>query len=345
MLAIWVVLHHLTGRGMLLDVWVRTLPVAVEGIIRRGYLAVGTFFVLSGFVLALTYTGTSWTRGSLSRYGLARFARVYPVYILSLLIVAPFIVAERLPLVGGGFLHNKAGLLADYLLLLLGWTGALPVNWNTPAWSLSCEAFFYLCFPLLAVFVPMTTWRHMLATSAAACVLPSALLAAGIPDMWKPLVHVSDFLIGMAAARAYLLLLERRRPPSGWWLYLPCLAVSAVLIGYPELLPAAVPLGSVLRPLNAAVLTGLALGGGLLAGALSTRLSVYLGKASYSVYILHVPLLWWFKRTAHHWLGPLAAVPSACVYVAGVILASAAVFRFIEEPANRCLRNWLRARA
>jgi peptidoglycan/LPS O-acetylase OafA/YrhL len=91
-------------------------------------------------------------------------------------------------------------------------------------------------------------------------------------------------------------------------------------------LPAGIDLNTALRPLNALLLVGLALG----ARALSTPLVVYLGKSSYAMYILHVPVLWWISRWSPH-------MP-AVVYVALVILISAVVYRYFEEPANRYLR-------
>ena len=53
--------------------------------------------MLSGFVLARSYSDTRWTGKSLLRYGAGRFARVYPVYVLSLAVVAPFILADHTP--------------------------------------------------------------------------------------------------------------------------------------------------------------------------------------------------------------------------------------------------------
>ncbi len=333
-LALWVVLHHLTGRGMMLDAWVRALPPAGGGLVRGGYLAVGTFFVLSGFVLARNYNNSGWTRHALVRYGVSRFARIYPVYLLSLLVVSPFIVAERAP--------YKTALLADYGLVLQGWTGTLPVNWNTPAWSLSCEVFFYICFPLALALLGRLNWRVVWAITAVTCFLPGVMLRLGIPDMWKPLIHLSDFVIGIAASSAYDLLQRSRLDLEGrgYWLYLPAAAAGAALIAKPDLAPATLGLNSTLRPLNALLIVGLALGGGLFARGLSTRLAVYLGKASYSLYILHIPLLWWYKRFGvppFRWVPPAAL---AFVYVAGTVAVSAAVFRLVEEPANRHLRNW-----
>jgi peptidoglycan/LPS O-acetylase OafA/YrhL len=322
-LALWVIIHHLTGPGMMLDEAVRSLPEAAANIIRSGYLAVGTFFVLSGFVLARSYSVTCWDRKRLLRYGAARFARIYPVYLLSLLVVSPFIVMDRAP--------QKGFLIADYALLLQGWTGSLPVGWNTPAWSLSCEVFFYLCFPLAVLYAGRMKWRSVVAVAAFTCVLPKMLLAFGVSDMCKPIVHLGDFVIGMAAARAFDLL-GGRLNGRGHWLYLPAAALSVFFIARPGMLPELLSLNSWLRPLNAALLVGLAVGGGRLAGYLSSRVIVYLGKASYSMYILHVPLLWWSKR---------AGAAGAVVYLVLVVGVSAAVFQWIEEPANRWLRGRL----
>ena len=76
LLAAWVLLDHLTVRGMLLETGVNALPHAAGSIVRHGYLAVSTFFVLSGFVLARGYAIRCWTRKTLAAYGVARLARV-----------------------------------------------------------------------------------------------------------------------------------------------------------------------------------------------------------------------------------------------------------------------------
>jgi peptidoglycan/LPS O-acetylase OafA/YrhL len=292
-------------------------------LIRGGYLAVTTFFVLSGFVLTRTYTATNWNRRSLLRYGLGRVARVYPVYLLSLVVVAPFIVADHAP--------AKMSLVAEHLALIQGWFGSLLVGWNTPAWSLSCEMFFYLAFPLAAVWMYRSGWGKTLATAAAACCLTRVLWAVGVSDGIKPLIHFSDFLMGIAASCAYDLLTGRGKPPAGMWLYLPGCAAAIALITFPQILPGAIDLNSALRPLNAVSLIGFGLGGGALARALSSRLLVYLGKSSYAMYILHVPLMWWCGR----WSGGVATL----FYFALVIGVSALVYKFFEEPANRYLRS------
>jgi len=325
LLALWVILHHLTGPGQALGATIEKLPVPFYMLIRGGYLAVTTFFVLSGFVLAHSYASTAWNAGSLRRYAAARFARIYPVYLLSLLVVAPFITADRTP--------AKAHFVAAHGLLVQAWLGHIPVNWNTPAWSLSCEMFFYLCFPLAAALLGRAGWRGTLVLAAAAGCLTRVLWAAGVSDEIKPLIHLADFLMGIAAARAYSLLRRGPRMPRGIWLYLPGCALAAALIAFPQALPRAIDLNSALRPLNAVLLIGFALGGGQAARALASPLAVYLGKSSYAMYILHVPLLWWYLRWSRDF--------SAGLYIVGVVAISALVYAVIEEPAHRWLRRRL----
>jgi peptidoglycan/LPS O-acetylase OafA/YrhL len=237
--------------------------------------------------------------------------------------------------------RERATAIASYVLLLQGWTGRLAFHWNTPAWSLSCEMFFYLCFPLAAVWLGRAGRRVTLSVAALTCVLPAALLGLGIPEMWKPLIHLSDFLMGVVAARAYDLLLASRGALKGrgYWLYAPTLLGALALIAWPETL-GALPLNDTLRPLNALLLLGLALDGGWLARLLAARVTVYLGQASYAMYILHVPLLWWYSRLGPRWLGRMPSTASGLMYAAGVIAVSATVFRLVEAPANRVIRDW-----
>jgi uncharacterized protein (TIGR03435 family) len=323
-LALWVILHHLTGSDQhLASVLSPVLPAPLFTLIRGGYQAVTTFFVLSGFVLTRSHWTDSWTGAALRQYYRGRVARVYPVYLLSLLVVTPFILDDRTP--------GKIGYALAHLTLTQAWLGAIPVQWNTPAWSLSCEMFFYAVFPLLGVFlVRRTSWRWVLGAGTFACLLTRVMEAAGLSDGIKPLVHLSDFLMGICAACAFELLQRRPRLPRAWWLYLPGFAGTAAAIAWADLLPAPLDLNSVLRPFNALLLIGLALG----CPALSGRILVYLGKSSYAMYILHIPILWWYLRKSNTF--------SSGFYILLVIGICAMVYALVEEPANRRLRSCLK---
>ncbi len=323
-LALWVILFHLTRPGQMLEWAMAWLPAMVAALINGGYLAVTTFFVLSGFVLARSYRAERWSRRDLALYGAGRVARAYPLYLLSLMVVAPIIAADRVA--------SKGAYLAAHLALVQGWLGTIPVNWNTPAWALSCEMFFYVIFPVAGVVLARTGWRGTLAWSAAAIALTRVLWAVGVPDWIKPVIHLSDFLMGMAASRVFDLMGAWRWRPAGTWIYAPALAVYVALIAYPGMLPARIDLNTAFRPLNAALMIGLALGGGTVARVLGLQPMLFLGKTSYAMYILHVPLLWWYPHTG-----------SAAVFMVGLIAISAVMYQAVEEPANRYLRDRARA--
>ncbi len=323
-LALWVIINHLVGKGHVYEPVAQMLPGPLQAILRGGYQAVPTFFVLSGFVLARTYAATQWNRANLWKYLAGRFARVYPVYLLSLLIVLPFIVRAKD--------QPKGWLVAMHLTLMQGWwVGHYTAGWNTPAWSLSCEMFFYLVFPLLIILMKDWGWVGTLCAGLLACAMTPAMVIGGFSDQIKPIVHLPDFLMGIAAFRAFDLLTKRRTEAAGKWLYGMGILGSAAIIGYAQLLPKAVTANMLLRPMNAVLLLGLGLGGGWIARGLSTRPMVYLGKASYGMYILHIPILWW----AVSW--PSFAV--RYLYVAFVVALSCVVYAVLEEPANGFLRS------
>src|ERR1700722_9857014 len=323
-LALWVIVDHLVGKGHIYEPVALMLPGPFQAIMRGGYLAVPTFFVLSGFVLARSYASTRWNGANLWKYLVGRFARIYPVYLLSLLIVLPFIVKAKD--------QPKGWLVAMHLTLQQAWwVGHYTAGWNTPAWTLSCEIFFYLVFPLLIVFMKDFGWAGTIGAGLLACVMPQMMWAVGISDHIKPLIHLDDFLMGIVVARVFDLLTRQRAAAVGKWFYRTGFLGTAAIIGYAQLLPKSISMSMLLRPMNGMLLLGLGLGGGWIARALSTRPIVYLGKASYGMYILHIPILWW----AVSW--PRFAV--RYLYVAFVVVLSCVVYAVLEEPANRWIRS------
>src|SRR5215470_10639156 len=97
-----------------------------------GYVGVNFFFVLSAF--------------SVRKFWLARFARIYPAYVLSLIVAAPFFFFAVRHLDLPFFAWSKQHLLAACLLtivLLQSWIPQAALTWNSVCWSLSVEAFFY----------------------------------------------------------------------------------------------------------------------------------------------------------------------------------------------------------
>ncbi len=126
----------------------------------KGYLWVDFFFILSGFILSYIYGLEQPARRTLSditRYLIARFARIYPLHFISLLVI--FLFFTMISLVSwnktgvfcclfDGSLRDVESLIAN-LFLVHAWGMFNSVTWNLPSWSLSTEFFCYLIFAAL----------------------------------------------------------------------------------------------------------------------------------------------------------------------------------------------------
>nr|WP_256375311.1 acyltransferase [Bradyrhizobium sp. Ec3.3] len=110
--------------------------------------AVDLFFCLSGFTLSYVYSRENF---QFSNYLMARVARIYPLYVVTLIIAGAFYIW---PLVIDPVTYPTRTAFSDFVLqamMLNCWpvVGSC-VHWNPPAWSISVEWFCYvLLFPLL----------------------------------------------------------------------------------------------------------------------------------------------------------------------------------------------------
>lgn len=340
-LALWVVTHHLTGTGRMLDPLTGSND-TVRAVLDAAWVALSVFFAISGFVLARRYHATTWDRPALVHYVIARFSRVYPVYLLSLLVLVP-IVGEAMRAGTLGSPRDQLGLLLNHVFLLQGWHRP-AVHWNTPAWSLSCEVFFYALLPFVILLVRQATWPRLLATAGLAFAIPVALRLWLEPPLPKPPLYLGDFLIGLVAGRLYDRLRGSRVPLDrlGPWLYGPACVGGLLLLIYRHDLGSFLVFDSGIRLFSAMLVCGLACGGGLSWRWLSSPFMTAGGRASYAIYILHIPLLWWFERSdLRAALPPLAA---GAVYVVMVVVVALLVSRHFEEPANVILRRWFSPR-
>src|SRR5690242_18897656 len=64
-------------------------PDWLRAMVGAGGVGVQLFFVLSGFILTYTYQAQDGLRGTWRRFWWARFARIYPLYLLSLVVLVP----------------------------------------------------------------------------------------------------------------------------------------------------------------------------------------------------------------------------------------------------------------
>ncbi|MGV0925571.1 acyltransferase family protein [Empedobacter tilapiae] len=104
-------------------------------------LGVSYFYVLSGFVMIVAYKNLEKINSK--KYYINRLARIYPLHILSMLLVIFFILLE--------IINNNIPKLAvlNHILLIQAWIPRTALTLNAPAWSISVETFFYLLFPFI----------------------------------------------------------------------------------------------------------------------------------------------------------------------------------------------------
>jgi peptidoglycan/LPS O-acetylase OafA/YrhL len=94
-LALWVALFHQTAPSRTLTDVIPHWPGPLFCFMRTGYVAVGVFFLLSGFVLSYSYPlRERWSAYRIVQFAIARFARIYPAYLLGLLLIAPLVAAH-----------------------------------------------------------------------------------------------------------------------------------------------------------------------------------------------------------------------------------------------------------
>ncbi len=273
-------------------------------VVDNGYVTVSFFLLLSGFVLAYNYRERA-ERGEMRArtFWMARFSRIYPVFLFSLVISLSMLADEWHVRTHGQFFLG----VALTSVLQQGWSPQLCTFWNTPAWTLTTDVFFYLLFPwLITLRRPQTRRRIvriMLFWWAVSFILP-ALYTIFHPDgdlhpgrysdsawmralKFMPLQHMPSFLFGMALANLNDFFPERSR----WRLAIGLGGFAALytVLYFGAYMPYAFMHDGLLMPIYAMIVLGLA-GRNLLSRCLSLFPLVVIGEASYCLYILHFNL-------------------------------------------------------
>jgi peptidoglycan/LPS O-acetylase OafA/YrhL len=318
-----------------------------------GEFGVTFFFLLSGFILMVNYHN-QFTAGialiALRRFYVSRFARVYPMQVLTTVIA---VVALAL---WGDAPHNDFGNLwtgvgaterlekvMAAVLLLQPWTPSPPIVFgvNPPAWSIADEAFFYALFPLAA-------WY---ATTAFRAFGPAVVLgAAGLiwvtfvltfthasAGSWFfyyfPPVRFIDFFIGMLLGLAHVKwneLVSRRFPTVLEAASLIGASIGVVLI---PLVPGQLRFALWMTPFAAFLISIFAYQAGSISQWMSKSPLIALGEASFAFYLVHGIVLNCMNVTFGD--NATIALPSFAITVA----LSFGLFHWFETPMRAQIRG------
>jgi peptidoglycan/LPS O-acetylase OafA/YrhL len=322
-------------------------------VINSSYVFVGFFFLLSGFVLSYNYADRP--RLDKGTFYLARFARLYPVYLLSLAISLKMLQAEW---------HVRSheefwrGVILTPMLMQ-GWNQSLATFWNTVGWTLSAEVALYLAFPYLVKLLPWpktaTRLAVMLLAVWAIGLIPHTIYLLTNPDhlpaapdrysygVWlrtlkyTPMAYLCTFVAGMVLGKLQTAVTWSNR--KRMWLTTASLAALVVFFGaLVTRTPYVLLHGGLLVPLFSVLVLGLS-GEHWLASAFSWRPIVLLGETTFCLYLLHfntMNLIRLYQVPQRLGIGVLDPWIS---YLAVLAVAAAATY-WVEQPA----RKWILAR-
>lgn len=342
-----------------------------------GQYGVTFFFILSGFIL--TYRYREWFAGGVTdahfwRFQRLRAARIYPVYLLGLLLDTPWHLIERMQ--AGQLAVAGQTYWASWLINLVGlqaWVPAVPyaMFWNTPAWSVAAEFFFYATFPFVCAW--LTT---RLRTTAGLTMLFVAVLLGGVALyagviyllnsvlrvggeaqyivlVYNPLLRYSEFMAGCIAGQFFLQQRgaaklsavdgsRARRWRDG--VLAVCLLAVCVRIWSPDytgpshwlwLLDVAIKYALFIVPFTAIILA-VASGPTCLSWLLERPSMVLLGEASYALYIIHWSVTTFLRMG---YLGSYSTPGVHFMFLLATVGASLLCYRYVEVPWRGRLRG------
>jgi peptidoglycan/LPS O-acetylase OafA/YrhL len=324
-------------------------------IVENGYTSVSFFLLLSGFVLAYNYSDRA-QKGQLKlkSFWIARISRLYPIYLVALVVSLGMLAEEWHARPHAEFAWGV--LLTP--LMLQGWSPSLSTFWNTPAWTMCTEAFFYLIFPLVILWkrpkhlgrlcaILLGLWLlGMVAPSLYMAFHPDGVLH---PDRYTegfwmralkftPPPHIPSFLFGIVLADIDSLIPRGARARF----VLGTLGLVGILtvLYFGNYLPFPMMHDGLMMPLFGMAVLGLA-GRNPMASFFGFVPFVAVGQASYCLYILHFNL--WNLIHDHHFVARLglSSYDPWLSYGLLVVIAVLAM-KWIERPAQKWIRAvWL----
>jgi peptidoglycan/LPS O-acetylase OafA/YrhL len=334
--AFYVLLFH-TG-GEFLTAISRPAHLSLKWL-NTGYASVSFFFVLSGYILAHVYLKDDQL---LTKKGfwIARFARVYPLFLATLILDTPNLYFARLAKYG--FLSATAKTSVTFfanVFMLQAWSLSFR-GINDPNWSLAVETIFYLAFPWIGV----RLWKLRLTPSIVAFLMSyaigmfavvAAIHLGFVEDRIKfnPFLHLNEFISGILLARIHAFWLKSAPNMASLW------SSSFVLLGsilffcvvlFSNEIPLLLLHDGLMTPIFSLFILGFASRKCFFARPFKAKSLVLLGEASFGLYLIHIPIWHLVERAKLD-----TSVTFYPVYVACCVGLSIASFYYLETPMRR----------
>ena len=334
-----------------------SLPEEISRMLDEGFIGVGFFFILSGFVLTYSYENKILAKKINKKdFYIARIARIYPMHLLMLLVVIIkncVILSTEIPFNIGSFFLN--------LFLLQSFVPVYDVyfSFNSVSWSLSDEMFFYLSFPFLMPLLTKIKYKlKILSVPIMAAIIIIVNLNLHNADekfailYINPIFRIFDFILGIYVCQL--------------WNYLRNRQISKINFNYVEVFSLILMFAFVYFSGNVSLsfrysvyywipmfilLITFAFQRGYISKLLSKRSLILLGEASFCFYLIHVLIIQSMKNILeslknvlsfdNHYI-PLIIYVSVFIFIfVGMCFLSILLHKYFEKPLNKYLKKIL----
>jgi peptidoglycan/LPS O-acetylase OafA/YrhL len=337
-----VVLHHSVRAFTIYHYGAAPVLFAPAVFSQLGSIGVDVFFVISGFIMSYISAPYAEARQPPSDFLIRRLLRIYPMYLFATVVTLAFLAAPAIRH-GGALPANFSG---SRLVTSLAFIPSFDQGGEVQpivgvGWTLSYEMYFYLALTL--AFYASRRWAMPLAAAALTTVWAAASLAhgGGAVGVFLRNPIIFEFIFGLGVAHLYkrgllpkrgaLVMLAIAVLALALWWRAPSDALRVFVWGAPAVLIVIAML--VLEREGAATRR--------------SRVGLLFGDASYSVYLIHMIVIYslllpLFQRTG------LIRLPSDLligVLIAAAVALAILVHLWLERPAGRYLRStyqWLR---
>lgn len=305
----------------------------------QGNIAVSYFFILSGFIMVIAYH--HYKKIAFLTYLKKRFARIYPVYFLALILLLAFKIYYHK--------NSELGNLFLNIIMIQSWIPGKALSFNYPAWSLAVEFFFYALFPFLFnTFYSRISIKKLVLPILSLFIISQLVFHWGIYSAYYkgypskfheflfyfPPMHLAEFLVGNLAG-LYFIQKRSNKERNYDVILLVLLCLIPLMVFYnPDLNFH----NGLLAILFIPIILLISANNGFISTICKYKPLIFLGEISYGIYILQNPIFAWTKALLKDYQ---ITNETTKFYIATLvlILIASLSFIFIETPLRKILKK------
>lgn len=280
-----------------------------------------------------------------SQFWLARFARIYPLHLLTLFIAIP------LSLKGDATEWITRFVLNIFLVQSFVPSDGIYFYFNSVSWSISDEWFFYIAFPFL-VFL-MLKRKYLKFIPLVILLIPISLLLVKESYHEKyfyinPLLRLGDFIIGKMLYRVY-----RKRKDISYLnnrntatiAEVASIVILSVFLYFHNMIPQGFRYSCYYWPPMIFLIYTFSYSRGYISDILSNKILVYLGEISFGFYMIHMLVLRYYQYIPKK-IPALSSImpsntPGVFIIFSISLVSCIVIYKWYELPMNKIIKKKL----